>query len=98
MNLSKKWRKDSSLFLRGEVESITYMPGGLTNRNFKVIVDGKPYAFRIAGEGTAEYLNRPAERQAVHAIKDLGISPMFYYYDLSPLVAICSAVSAKVTR
>ena len=84
----KKMAEDSSLFC-GEVESITYMPGGLTNRNFKVIVDGKPYAFRIAGEGTAEYLNRPAERQAVHAIKDLGISPMFYYYDLSTGSNIC---------
>ncbi|MEG0873787.1 MAG: choline kinase family protein [Clostridiales bacterium] len=84
----KKMAKDSSLFA-GEVESITYMPGGLTNRNFKTVVDGKTYAFRIAGEGTAEYLNRPAERQAVHAIKDLGISPEFYYYDLETGSNIC---------
>ncbi len=84
----KKMAADSSLFA-GEVTEITYMPGGLTNRNFKTVVDGKTYAFRIAGEGTAEYLNRPAERQAVHAIKDLGISPQFYYYDLSTGSNIC---------
>lgn len=84
----KKMAEKSGLFC-GEVESITYMPGGLTNRNFKTVVDGKPYAFRIAGEGTSEYLNRPAERQAVHAVKDLGISPMFYYYDMKTGSNIC---------
>ena len=85
----KKMAAESSLFA-GEVTEITYMPGGLTNRNFKTVVDNKTYAFRIAGEGTAEYLNRPAERQAVHAIKDLGISPQFFYYDLSTGSNICS--------
>lgn len=84
----KKMAADSSLF-ESEVTEITYMPGGLTNRNFKTVVDGKSYAFRIAGEGTAEYLNRPAEKQAVHAIKDLGISPQFYHYDLSTGSNIC---------
>ncbi len=78
----------SSLF-EGEVTEITYMPGGLTNRNFKTVVDDKTYAFRIAGEGTAEYLNRPAEKQAVHAIKDLGISPQFYHYDICTGSNIC---------
>lgn len=84
----KKMAADSSLF-QGEVTEITYIPGGLTNRNFKTVVDGKPYAFRIAGEGTAEYLNRPGEKQAVHAVKDLGISPQFYYYDLATGSNIC---------
>lgn len=84
----KKMAADSSLF-EGAVTEITYMPGGLTNSNFKTVVDGKTYAFRIAGEGTAEYLNRPAEKQAVHAVKDLGISPQFFHYDLSTGSNIC---------
>ncbi len=75
--------KDSGLFNGAVITEITYMPGGLTNRNFKVIVGGKPYAFRLAGAGTAEYLNRPGERQAVDAIAGLKISPEFYYYDES---------------
>ena len=40
-----------------KIVAITHMPGGLTNRNFKVeFENGRKYAFRIAGEGTAEYL------------------------------------------
>lgn len=93
----KRMAKDSGLFA-GEVESITYMPGGLTNRNFKTVVDGKAYAFRIAGEGTAEYLNRPAEKQAVHAIKDLGISPAFYYYDTTTGSNICGFCEGDTMR
>ncbi len=77
----KRMAKDSGLFPGKEIESITYMPGGLTNRNFKVFIDGKYYAFRIAGEGTAEYLDRPREKAAVAAVNYLGISPEFYYYE-----------------
>ncbi len=75
--------QQSGLFNGEVITEITYMPGGLTNRNFKVVIGGKVYAFRLAGPGTAEYLNRPAEKQAVAAIKVLGISPEFYYYDES---------------
>ena len=72
------------------ITSITHMPGGLTNRNFKVeFEDGKKYAFRIAGEGTAEYLNRPSERDAVAKAQILGISPAFYWYDESTGTNIC---------
>ena len=73
-----------------KIVSVIYMPGGLTNRNFRVeFEDGSHYAFRIAGEGTAEYLNRPAERHAVNAVKNLKISPIFYYYDESTGSNIC---------
>ena len=73
-----------------KIVSIIYMPGGLTNRNFRVeFEDGSHYAFRIAGEGTAEYLNRPAEKHAVDAIKDLGISPIFYRYETETGSNIC---------
>ncbi len=62
-----------------DIVRITYMPGGLTNRNFRVeFEDGSHYAYRIAGEGTAEYLNRPAEHHAVAAVKDLKISPSYH--------------------
>lgn len=73
-----------------KIVSIKYMPGGLTNRNFRVeFEDGSHYAFRIAGEGTAEYLNRPAEKHAVDAIKDLGISPIFHHYETETGSNIC---------
>ena len=65
-----------------DIVKIDYMGGGLTNRNFRVeFEDGSHYAFRIAGEGTEEYLNRKAEKHTVNSFKDLGISPYFYWYD-----------------
>ncbi len=75
--------KDSGLFNGEAITEITYMPGGLTNRNFRIVIGGKKFAFRLAGAGTAEYLNRPGEKQAVGALKDLNICPEFYYYDVS---------------
>ncbi len=73
-----------------DIVRITYMPGGLTNRNFRVeFEDGSHYAYRIAGEGTAEYLNRPAEHHAVGAVKDLKISPSYHWYDESTGSNIC---------
>ena len=37
-----------------KIIAVTHMPGGLTNRNFKVEYDnGQKYAFRIAGYGCA---------------------------------------------
>lgn len=76
-----------------KIVAITYMPGGLTNRNFKVEFDnGTKYAFRIAGEGTAEYLNRPCERDAVAKAQIIGTSPEFYWYDESTGSNICRFV------
>ena len=63
------------------IEKARFMPGGLTNRNFEVFIDGKKFAMRIAGPGTAEYLNRPCEKDAVSKICKMGTSPEFYYYD-----------------
>lgn len=58
------------------------MPGGLTNRNFKVTLsDGRHIACRIAGAGTADYLNRAAEKKNAMLMASLGISPEIYYFD-----------------
>ena len=35
--------------------------GGLTNRNYKVSLDGEAYVLRVAGEGTSEYIDREVE-------------------------------------
>ena len=94
----KRMAKDSGLFGDKVIESITYMPGGLTNRNFKVVIDGKKWAFRIAGAGTAEYLNRPCEKAAVAAVKHLGISPEFYYYEVETGSNICRFVEGTTMR
>ena len=37
--------------------------GGLTNRNYKVMIDTKEYAVRVPGKGTEKYLNRASEKR-----------------------------------
>lgn len=79
-----------------KIIAVTHMPGGLTNRNFKVEYDnGQKYAFRIAGEGTAEYLNRPCEHDAVAKAQICGTSPQFYWYDESTGSNICRFVEGE---
>jgi len=82
-----------------KILSITHMPGGLTNRNFRVeFENGTKYAFRIAGEGTAEYLNRPCEHDAVAKVQIIGGSPMFYWYDEKTGSNICRFVEGDTMQ
>lgn len=72
-----------SKILDWQRKSISIQPitGGLTNSNYKVLVDGKPYFVRIPGEKTEllavdrrnEYFNSLAAAQA-------GVGPQVHYY------------------
>lgn len=67
---------------RQELVSIEIMPGGLTNKNFKVVTeDGKKLAIRVAGKGTANYINRPGEKHNATQMASIGIAPEIFYYD-----------------
>ena len=58
------------------------MPGGLTNKNFRAVTEnGTQIAIRLAGQGTANYINRPGEKHNAGEIAGLGIAPEIYYYD-----------------
>jgi thiamine kinase-like enzyme len=66
---------------KGSSISIRLMTGGLTNTNYKVIVDGAPFFVRVPGEGTEllavdrhnEYINTRAAAEA-------GVGPQVCYY------------------
>lgn len=46
-----------------ELAVLEIMPGGLTNKNFRAVTeDGTQVAIRLAGAGTANYINRPGEK------------------------------------
>lgn len=67
---------------RQELVSMEIMPGGLTNKNFKVVTaDGRPLAIRVAGKGTANYINRPGEKHNATQMASIGIAPEIFYYD-----------------
>ena len=57
------------------------MPGSRTNVNVRVRTPEGAYAMRVPGEGTNEYINRPAEVANVVAAGQLSFTPEVVYAD-----------------
>jgi CTP:phosphocholine cytidylyltransferase-like protein len=64
-----------------EIVDIKNLKTGMTNKSFKFLIAGKPYIFRLPGEGTGELINRKQEREVYAAIKNLNISDEVVYFD-----------------
>ena len=63
--------------------------GGLTNRTYKVTVNGEDYVVRIPGEGTEELINRKDEIVSTRLACKLGVDAEMLYFGED---------GAKVTR
>ncbi len=79
------------------VSMIEILPGGLTNSNYKVAIDDVTYAVRLAGAGTMEYLNRPAEKHNAQVMADIGISAPIIYYDETTGNQVCKFIDDSKT-
>lgn len=79
------------------ISAIEILPGGLTNSNYKVTIGGVTYAVRIAGAGTMEYLNRPAEKHNAQLMADIGISAPIIHYDETTGNQVCKYIDACKT-
>lgn len=55
--------------------------GGLTNRVYRVEVDGEPVVLRIPGEGTEAYIDREVEAVNAQAAAAAGVSPEVLHVD-----------------
>ena len=84
-------------FAKSRISVIEILPGGLTNSNYKVTIDGVTYAVRLAGAGTMEYLNRPAEKHNAQVMADLGISALIIYYDETTGNQVCKYIDDSKT-
>lgn len=84
-------------FEDAKVSLIEVLPGGLTNSNYKVIIDDVTYAVRLAGAGTMEYLDRPAEKHNAQVMADMGISADIIYYDDTTGNQICKYLDDSIT-
>ena len=61
--------------------SITPLSGGLTNSNFKVEVDGKPYFVRVPGASTDLLaIDRANEYHNTKAASEAGVAPKIFYH------------------
>lgn len=81
------------------IAKIEIMPGGLTNKNFKIsLLDGTVVAVRLAGKGTASYINRPAEKHNATQMASIGIAPEIYFYDPKSGSQLCEYIFADTMR
>ena len=84
-------------FANSRISVIEILPGGLTNSNYKVTIDDVTYAVRLAGAGTMEYLNRPAEKHNAQVMADIGISALIIYYDETTGNQVCKYIDDSKT-
>ncbi len=55
--------------------------GGLTNRVYRVTLDGESFCLRIPGKGTEDYIDRRVEATNARAAAAAGISPEVLFFD-----------------
>jgi thiamine kinase-like enzyme len=66
---------------QGRDVQIELLSGGLTNTNYKVLVDGKPFFIRVPGEGTELLaIDRNNEYHSSKAAADAGVGPKILYH------------------
>lgn len=66
---------------KGKDISIQLLSGGLTNTNYKVLVDGKPFFVRVPGEGTELLaIDRNNEYHNTQAAANAGVAPQVLNY------------------
>src|SRR5215510_9798705 len=65
----------------GKSVSITPLSGGLTNSNFKVVVEETPYFVRVPGESTELLaIDRNNEYHNTKAASEAGVAPKIFHY------------------
>jgi thiamine kinase-like enzyme len=66
---------------KGKETSIESLSGGLTNTNFRVVVDGIPYFIRVPGESTELLaIDRKNEVYNTRAAAEAGVAPAVLYH------------------
>ncbi|ATW24606.1 choline/ethanolamine kinase family protein [Candidatus Formimonas warabiya] len=85
------------LFAGQDIERIEVLGGGLTNSNYKVTLGGVPYAVRVYGEGTSEYIDRKAEKYNAQLMSDIGVNARIFYFDEDSGSAVCEFLDHSKT-
>ena len=84
---------------KGKEISIQQLSGGLTNTNYKITVDGKPYFVRVPGESTELLaIDRNNEYHNTQAAANAGVAPKVLNYFPQHNVMIWNSSMAKPCR
>ncbi|OAT81598.1 choline kinase [Bacillus sp. MKU004] len=71
--------------------------GGMTNKNYKVIIDGKQYVVRVAGNGTEKMINRHEEKLNSELTCQIGINPPQLYFNVETGMKIVEMIPDSET-
>lgn len=71
--------------------------GGMTNKNYRVLVDDKEYILRIAGNGTEEMIDRDKEMINSKLAADYGIDADIVYFNENTGVKISKMIEEAET-
>jgi thiamine kinase-like enzyme len=68
--------------------------GGLTNRNYRVDIDGQKLVLRIPGEGTSAYIDRAVEKHNAEVAARAGVNAEVLYFDAGDGVMLCRYIDS----
>lgn len=79
-------------------KKITYeeIPYGLTNRNYKLLINGETYFLRIPGEGTNIFIDRKVELHNAISASDIGVGAKVIKYFDSDYVVITEFINGRL--
>lgn len=81
---------------QGKSVVIQPLSGGLTNTNYRVAVDGRPYVVRIPGASTELLaIDRANEYHNTEAADDAGVGPHIAYYLLDERVMVLDFIHGE---
>jgi thiamine kinase-like enzyme len=69
--------------------------GGLTNRNYKVTIGRESYVLRLAGAGTAAYIDRKLEEHNASVAAAAGVNAEVLFFDSASGTMLCRFVEAQ---
>ncbi|PLR90773.1 NTP transferase domain-containing protein [Bacillus sp. T33-2] len=78
--------------------------GGMTNKNYKVLIDGQEYVLRISGIGTEKMINRWEEKYNAQIASTLGIDADLLYFNeqngikISRLIPEAETLNTKTAK
>lgn len=70
-----KYLVEENLGIRARDISILNLAGGMTNNNYKILINGENYILRVAGAGTENMINRKNEMINSKLASEIGINP-----------------------
>lgn len=79
-----------------DIEKIKMM-GGMTNKNYLVIINKKKYVLRIPGFGTSNMINRINEKQNLKKASIIGIDKELVYFNSDTGIKISALIEGAIT-